>query len=182
LEANSSRRTPVAGTTTSTGKKTQKSNQNTNVTGKPEAAHAPKEDTSSPTSTTIDKSSSSSNVNEQQQPQKKSVAFSNESTSQVPSEGSSTPETEGGRTKKKVSAREQRSARRQAVVDEFGTIVSPPSHPTHGGKRKHNGKSSKSKRSRQDEDDANCLKIKLLTGTLYLYRGRHRRAEFVRRV
>ena len=73
---------------------------------------------------------------------------------------------------------------RQAMIDEFGTaLVSPPSHPQSGsGKRKNNGKTSKSKRPRHEED-GKCLKIKLLTGTLYLYRGpRNRRAEFVRRV
>ena len=87
--------------------------------------------------------------------------------------------------KRKASAREQRSKRRQAMIDEFGAdVVSPPSHPQNGsGKRKHagNGKLTKSKRFRDDEHEK-CLKVKLLTGTLYIYRGKHRRAEFVRRV
>lgn len=40
------------------------------------------------------------------------------------------------------------------------------------------GKPSITNSSKNEE----CVKIKLLTGTLYLYRGRNRRAEFIRRV
>lgn len=63
-----------------------------------------------------------------------------------------------------ASAREQRSKRRQAQQ--------PPSvsfsRPT-----------KKSKTSKSKEP---AIKIPMLTGTLFLYRGRHRRAEFVRKV
>lgn len=59
-----------------------------------------------------------------------------------------------------VSAREQRSRRRQALID-----IKPPK-----------------KVKRMKETNEPVTKIKLLTGTLYLYRGEHRRAEFVRRI
>jgi len=111
----------------------------------------------------------------------KKLAAPSHENSPIGSEESSTPETDG--RKKKVSAREQRSRRRQAIIDEFGVAV--PSQPAPaGGKRKLAGNqktAAKSKRQRHEEDGT-CLKIKLLTGTLYLYRGRHRRAEFIRRV
>jgi hypothetical protein len=119
---------------------------------------------------------------------KKSVTFSNEN-SPVGSDESSTQETgtEGGN----VSARESRSLRRQTMIDESDGVLawtsSGTGNLTAGGKRRlppggSNGKSgSKSKRPRQEGDDS-VVKVKLLTGTLYLYRGRNRRAEFVRRV
>jgi len=43
-------------------------------------------------------------------------------------------------------------------------------------------KGPKNVKKQRKADDGNCLKVKLLTGTLYLYRGKHARAEFVRRV
>jgi hypothetical protein len=118
---------------------------------------------------------------------KKSVTFSNEN-SPIGSDESSTQETgtEGGN----VSARESRSLRRQTMIDESDGVLawtSVTSNLTAGGKRRlppggSNGKNgSKSKRPRQDGDDS-VVKVKLLTGTLYLYRGRNRRAEFIRRV
>lgn len=60
----------------------------------------------------------------------------------------------------KLSAREERSRRR-------GRALAPPV------------KRAKTVKKKADED---CVKIQLLTGTLYLYRGRHRRAEFLRKV
>lgn len=118
---------------------------------------------------------------------KKSVTFSNEN-SPIGSDESSTQETgtEGGN----VSARESRSLRRQTMIDESDGVLawtSGTGNLTAGGKRRlppggSNGKNgSKSKRPRQDGDDS-VVKVKLLTGTLYLYRGRNRRAEFIRRV
>jgi hypothetical protein len=54
---------------------------------------------------------------------------------------------------------------------------------TNGGKRETAAKSAKAAAvSGIKKEEEECLKIKFLTGTLYLYRGRHRRAEFVRRV
>jgi hypothetical protein len=118
---------------------------------------------------------------------KKSVTFSNEN-SPIGSDESSTQETgtEGGN----VSARESRSLRRQTMIDESDGVLawtSGTGNLTVGGKRRPppgggNGKNgSKAKRPRQEGDDS-VVKVKLLTGTLYLYRGRNRRAEFIRRV
>lgn len=108
---------------------------------------------------------------------KKSVSFSNESSANG-SEGSETGDTSAAG--RKVSAREQRSRKRQAMIDEHGGNfgVLPPAN---GKRRPPQNNKSKAKRMRPESDEE-CVKIKLLTGTLYLYRGRHRRAEFVRRV
>ena len=103
-----------------------------------------------------------------------------------PSEESSTAqETDNA----KVSAREARSRRRQAAIDEFGVQLhqlGATGTTANGGKRKIGGNggraNNKKQRGGRDGGDQECLKIKLLTGTLYLYRGKHRRAEFVRRV
>ncbi|GKZ01179.1 hypothetical protein MPSEU_001069300 [Mayamaea pseudoterrestris] len=78
----------------------------------------------------------------------------------------------------RVSAREARSRRRQAKVVQESKQLSVKN--IRGGFRaglaKSNGK-------RQREEGEECVKVPLLTGTLYLYRGRtKRRAEFVRRV
>ena len=66
-----------------------------------------------------------------------------------------------------VSARAARSRRRQEVDT----------------KKRKNVKSNSGgmKRQRTDEE-SECVKVKLLTGTLLIYRGQHARAEFVRRV
>jgi hypothetical protein len=119
---------------------------------------------------------------------KKSVTFSNEN-SPIGSDESTTQETgtEGGDV---ISSREARSLRRQTMIDESDGVLAwtGGSNLTATGKRRlpaggsgssKNG--SKSKRPRQDGDDS-VVKVKLLTGTLYLYRGRNRRAEFIRRV
>jgi hypothetical protein len=118
---------------------------------------------------------------------KKSVTFSNEN-SPVGSDESSTQET--GTDAGNVSAREARSHRRQTMIDESDGVMAYTSGTGNltatgkrrmppGGSNSKNG--SKSKRPRQDGDDS-VVKVKLLTGTLYLYRGRNRRAEFIRRV
>eukprot|EP00980_Cylindrotheca_fusiformis_P017139 scaffold5276_cov134-Cylindrotheca_fusiformis.AAC.6 len=84
--------------------------------------------------------------------------------------------TRGGKSSR-VSAREARSKRRQAKIDDVPTLSEVeagkgrlpivPIHP----KKRHRG-----------DSEGEVVKVKLLTGTLYLHRGRHRRAEFVRRV
>lgn len=68
-----------------------------------------------------------------------------------------------GNDSARVSAREERSRRRQAVVVVDDKV-----------------KAKVTKRARTDDDPV--TKVKLLTGTLYLYRGRQRRAEFVPRI
>jgi len=74
-----------------------------------------------------------------------------------------------------VSAREQRSRRRQAKVQHEPEVV----HNTR--KRSHAplSEDANNKKMRNSED---AVVVKLLTGTLYLYKGAHRHAEFVRRV
>lgn len=87
--------------------------------------------------------------------------------------------TRGGKSSR-VSAREARSKRRQAKIDEDVKEVVPPT----GAKRRPpvapvNPKKRKAGEPGEGDD---VVKVKLLTGTLYLYRGRDRRVEFVRRV
>jgi len=64
-----------------------------------------------------------------------------------------------------ASAREQRSKRRHAQQAPLPTTIARPN--------------KKCKTSKEKED---VVRIPMLTGTLYLYRGAHRRAEFVRKV
>jgi len=83
----------------------------------------------------------------------------------------------------KASAREQRSHRRQAKIDEE-TLVIPGTGMLVDGKRalsSMTGPAAK-KYKQNPELDSEVVKVKLLTGTLYLHRGAHRRVEFVRRV
>jgi hypothetical protein len=87
----------------------------------------------------------------------------------------------------KVSAREARSQRRQSKIDADAPL-GEASAASEGGKRRApppNPSKNKRQRTRTRADDSNgekVVKVKLLTGTLFLYRGRHRRAEFIRRV
>ena len=94
-----------------------------------------------------------------------------------------------------LSAREARVRRRQGAVFAHDKPIldskismSSSLHNTTtnsnntNNKRKLTGaaKLAAAKKKREKEED--CVKIKFLTGTLYLYRGERRRAEFVRRV
>lgn len=107
----------------------------------------------------------------------KSVSFSEEGGSVVGSDESS-----GMLTNDKVSAREQRSLRRQAKIEEEAVILPPPV-PSNGANRKRRLPSKHSSlKKRKSDGDEEVVKVKLKTGTLYLYRGLNRRAEFVRRV
>ena len=75
------------------------------------------------------------------------------------------------------SAREARSRRRQAQIDE----EAPADDASKGTTRRVAPQGNARKRQRVDTD-GEVIKVKLLTGTLFLYRGLHRRAEFIRRV
>ena len=84
---------------------------------------------------------------------------------------------------KRALARESRSRRRQAKIEE--SRQSPPP----AAKRRFPPpppRYSKAKKARTNcsngDDDEEVVIVKLLTGTLYMYRGIHRRVEFVRRV
>jgi hypothetical protein len=76
-----------------------------------------------------------------------------------------------------VSAREQRSRRRQEKVDTEQVLSL---HNTRN-KRSHFPSDSVSNKKMRANDD-NVVVVQLLTGTLYLYKGPHRRAEFVRQI
>lgn len=108
---------------------------------------------------------------------KKSVSFSNESSPALSDQSS-----QGASDAKKVSAREQRSRRRQAILEDEKAAPGSISNANAGKKRPlpKNVKNA-AKKARADDNDE-CVKIKFLTGTLYLYRGRHRRAEFIRKI
>ena len=107
------------------------------------------------------------------------------------SDNSSTAETSSTRrsARDRVSAREARSRRRQAKIDEElpgGEIVGGVAGGGVAGvapKRRAPPPPQQPNKKRKNEDGlGEVVKVKLLTGTLYLYRGRHRRAEFIRRV
>lgn len=94
----------------------------------------------------------------------------------------SSPNEEASRSR--ASAREARSRRRQAMIDDAAVL---PGTEILAGKRKmppppaHRSKQFKHNDA-QYAEDGEVVKVKLLTGTLYLYRGAQRRVEFVRRV
>lgn len=79
----------------------------------------------------------------------------------------------------RVSAREARSKRRQAMIDED---VKDGVVPADGNPRPPILPGNAKKRQREETDGGDVVKVKLLTGTLFLYRGRYRRVEFIRRV
>lgn len=95
----------------------------------------------------------------------------------------------------RVSAREARSRRRQALIDE---PVVEPAVVVNTGKRKATGAALASQQYKQRkraaaaaaannknsnaEAEETVTKVKFLTGTLYIHRGTKRRVEFVRRV
>lgn len=107
----------------------------------------------------------SSSSEGEQQPSKR-VTFS---------EGSPTASDDSSAGSKGVSARETRSRRRQVKVDNEAEVV----HNTRKRSRAPLATQQNNKKMHNNED---VVVVKLLTGTLYLYRGAHRRAEFVRRV
>lgn len=90
------------------------------------------------------------------------------------SESSPTASDDSGDHAAKVSAREKRSRLRQSKVEDAPPVVEGTKRPM-----PPNNNFPKNKRQKIFEE---VVVVKLLTGTLYLYRGAHRRAEFVRRV
>mmetsp|Transcript_15602 Transcript_15602/g.23633 ORF Transcript_15602/g.23633 Transcript_15602/m.23633 type:complete len:234 (+) Transcript_15602:46-747(+) len=110
----------------------------------------------------------------------KSVSFSDADTPAQSDDSSSNA--------KKASAREQRSLRRQAKIDEEVVFTVQSGGSRSGKRRLPSSRNSggninnSNKRAKGEEGNEEVVKVKLLTGTLYLYRGLHRRAEFIRRV
>lgn len=89
-----------------------------------------------------------------------------------------------GSSQNAVSAREVRSRRRQEVeaTKKKKKRKASPTNTTTTTTTKTTTTVPTNKRPRTTSDQPECVKIKLLTGTLILYRGRNQRAEFVRRV
>lgn len=107
----------------------------------------------------------------------KSGTLSNDS-----ADDSGSPEEMSRSARSRASAREARSRRRQAMIDDASV---PPGTEILAGKRKMPpppGHRSKQFKTEAYAEDGEVVKVKLLTGTLYLYRGAQRRVEFVRRV
>lgn len=73
-----------------------------------------------------------------------------------------------------ISAREARSKRRQAHFDVDAGVSQPPNKKA---KTSNNSK----KKSSTTANSKDVVRIPMLTGTLVLYRGKHRRAEFIRK-
>jgi len=96
-----------------------------------------------------------------------------------PAEGSNAGSDDSSSSRKsssdRVSAREARSRRRQAKVD-------VPAEGTQGATRSGKKRPPPPTNNKRQRDDGKVVKVKLLTGTLYLHRGPQRRVEFVRRV
>ena len=115
--------------------------------------------------------SSSSEDDSSSSKKRKSVTFSEDSP--VASDSSSVAAIPGGgRASKKARARQERIARRQAKIKQEHV---PPKQQ--GDK----SRSSNSKHVLGNDPNEEVIEVKMLTGTLYLYRGLNRRAEFVRK-
>lgn len=121
-------------------------------------------------------SSSDAEASHASNSKKKSVSFT-EFSPTVSEAGSSPRENRSSRS----SAREQRCKRRHAQVEEEEVVVQQQQPSTTTNKRAMVAPvktlPDNNKKARKDED---VIKVPMLTGTLYLYRGPVRRAEFVR--
>mmetsp|Transcript_26312 Transcript_26312/g.38989 ORF Transcript_26312/g.38989 Transcript_26312/m.38989 type:complete len:172 (+) Transcript_26312:56-571(+) len=117
----------------------------------------------------------------------RSVTFSLEKQS-PPSPSASASDTS---TARRLTARAARSARRQAKIETDPTKKGSNANPAKKAfKRRNDMKNMKRNGSSNATTtkkgaggkDEEVVKVKLNTGTLYLYKGLHRRAVFVRRV
>jgi hypothetical protein len=117
------------------------------------------------------KEDSSSDADGSRASKKKSVSFTESS---PPGSGSDSS-MKGRSAAARKSAREQRSLRRQSQ-----DAILPPFVATNTIKRDRAPTTNlpDTKKPRKDDE---VIKVPMLTGTLYLYRGPVRRAEFVRR-
>jgi hypothetical protein len=110
-------------------------------------------------------SNSNSNSDSSKKNSKKQISF--QTLQEHHMSDSSTQPSDAAKVAAGISSREQRSNRRQATIMEE-VAQQPPTK-----KKKVAG--------RYNEGKEKVVKIKMLTGTLYLYRGLRRRAEFVRK-
>lgn len=101
-----------------------------------------------------------------------------------PSDESETGGESAARRAARTSAREARSKRRQAKIDDEAVSGGPPANKRRAPppNRNNRNKQSRANHSSYNDDAEGVVKVKLLTGTLYLYQGLHRRAEFVHHV
>lgn len=116
------------------------------------------------------KRSSSSSEDDSSMKKRKNVTFSEDSP--VASDSSSVAVPGDGRASKKARARQERIARRQAKIDQEDV---PPT------RQNDKSRNSNNKHSLGDGTNEEVIEVKMLTGTLFLYRGLNRRAEFVRK-
>jgi hypothetical protein len=150
-------------------------------TTRPQAGGSSKHSGTSSEGEAVDETKTkSSKTNKTDATSKKSFQLSKSGAS---SDYSSNPETGPEGTlmsaRDRVSAaREARSCRRQAKIDEDLPLLEGGV----GEKRKILPPANHSKKRQRPSGDGEVVIVKLLTGTLYLYRGQHRRAEFIRKV
>jgi hypothetical protein len=105
---------------------------------------------------------SSSNSDSSKKSTKKQISFQTVQENHM--SDSSTLQSDAAKAAAGISSREQRSNRRQAAIMEE-VALQPPT--------------KKKKMTGQYKEEV--VKIQMLTGTLYLYRGLRRRAEFIRK-
>jgi hypothetical protein len=152
-----------------------------NATASGTSSEGEKSDDAAAATNTSKKGKSDNNGNN-----KKSVQFEGAIDDGDGSEDSSPEDTARRSKADRVSAREARSRRRQAKIDE--EAIPPGAEVLIADKRKippplgHNSKKAKNSHNHNHYGDGEVVKVKLLTGTLFLYRGTQRRVEFVRRV
>lgn len=112
--------------------------------------------------------SSSSDDDSAKNNKRKNVTFSESSPV-----GSDTSSITDEKADKRAKERKERIARRQAKIEE-------EAQPKRRADRDRDAYSNKRSRT-DDDDDGEVIKVLMMTGTLYLYRGVHWRAEFVRK-
>lgn len=114
---------------------------------------------------------------EESRGKQKTVSFTAEESGSDSSLKDTTSAAAKAKAAARASAREQRSLRRQAHVGpEIGILPPPP--PVVKRSAPTLNLPNNNKKSRKEEE---VVKVPMLTGTLFLYRGPVRRAEFVRR-
>ena len=111
--------------------------------------------------------------NEETKKDNKSVSFSQDNVA---------AEISPSATLVRKGAREQRSLRRQAKIDTDVILPASDASNHQTAKKRRLPPPNHSNKRVKLGDAENVVKVHLLTGTLYLYRGLHRRAEFVRRI
>ncbi|KAL3910251.1 MAG: hypothetical protein SGARI_002216, partial [Bacillariaceae sp.] len=118
---------------------------------------------------------------------KKGVTFTSRSRSNSEVSVSAKEDAASGLASMAASDREQRSRRRQAQTHEealqaFETSGNKRPLANPNNNKSSSGGGSKNKKSKPVPRDGEVLKVKLLTGTLFLYKGANRHVEFIPKV